>query len=102
MGVLLALAVLWCVTDFMHHSYEDRERLREPHVLTRVDTSGILFFLGILLCIGSLQAAGVLQGIADWMDGAIQSKAMIATLIGAFSAIIDNVPLVAATMGMYP
>ncbi len=102
MGVLLALAVLWCVTDFMHHSYEDREKLRVPHVLTRVDTSGILFFLGILLCIGSLQAAGVLQVIADWMDGAIQSKAMIATLIGVFSAIIDNVPLVAATMGMYP
>ena len=49
----------------------------------------------------ALQTAGILQVIADWLDTAVQSKVMIATLIGAFSAIIDNVPLVAATMGMY-
>lgn len=102
MGVILALSVLWCVTDFMHYPHKDREKLRVPHVLTRVDTSGILFFLGILLCISALHAAGILQVLADWMDRTIPSKAMIATLIGVFSAIIDNVPLVAATMGMYP
>lgn len=102
MGVILSLSVLWCVTDILHCPHEDRAHLRVPHILTRVDTSGVLFFLGILLCIGALQTAGVLQVIADWMDTAIKSKVMIATLIGAFSAVIDNVPLVAATMGMYP
>lgn len=102
MGVILALSVLWLVTDLMHHPHKEREHLRVPYILTRVDTSGVLFFLGILLCVDSLQTAGILQVIADWLDTAVQSKAMIATLIGFFSAIVDNVPLVAATMGMYP
>jgi NhaD family Na+/H+ antiporter len=102
MGVILALSVLWLVTDLMHYRHKDRVHLRVPHVLTRVDTSGVLFFLGILLCVASLQTAGILQVIADGLDAAIYSKAVIATLIGFFSAIIDNVPLVAATMGMYP
>ena len=102
MGVLLALAVLWLVTDLMHYPHQNREHLRVPHVLTRVDTSGVLFFLGILLCVDALQTAGILQVLADTLDNTFSSKAMIATLIGVFSAIIDNVPLVAATMGMYP
>ena len=102
MGVILALSVLWLVTDFMHHKYEERVHLRVPHILTRVDTSGILFFLGILLCVDSLQSAGVLQVVADWLTTTISSQALIATLIGLFSAIIDNVPLVAAIIGMYP
>lgn len=102
MGVILALAVLWLVTDFMHHKYEERVHLRVPHILTRVDTSGILFFLGILLCIDSLQSAGVLQVVADWLTNTVSNQALIATLIGLFSAVIDNVPLVAAIIGMYP
>lgn len=102
MGVILALAVLWLVTDLMHHKYEERVHLRVPHILTRVDTSGILFFLGILLCIDALQSAKILQVVADWLTTTISSHALIATLIGFFSAVIDNVPLVAAIIGMYP
>lgn len=102
MGVMLALAVLWLITDLMHHPHAEREHLRVPYILTRVDTSGILFFLGILLSITALDAAGILQSIAIWLNTAVKSQAMIATLIGFVSAIIDNVPLVAATMGMYP
>lgn len=102
MGVILALSVLWLITDVMHYPYKERETLRVPHILTRVDTSGVLFFLGILLCIDALQAAGILQVVANWLDATFKSQAMIATMIGFFSAIIDNVPLVAATMGMYP
>lgn len=102
MGVILALAVLWLVTDILHYPYQEREPLRVPYILTRVDTSGILFFLGILLCVDALQAAGILQTVADWLDATVKSQTMIATLIGFFSAVIDNVPLVAATMGMYP
>jgi Na+/H+ antiporter NhaD/arsenite permease-like protein len=102
MGVILALSVLWLATDLIHQKYQDREHLRVPHILTRIDTSGILFFLGILLCVSSLQTAGILQLVANWLDTTVHNQAMIATLIGLFSAVVDNVPLVAATMGMYP
>lgn len=102
MGVILALAVLWLVTDLMHSKYEHREHLRVPFILTRVDTSGVLFFLGILLCVDALETAGILKAVAVWLDSTVHSLPMIATLIGLFSAVIDNVPLVAATMGMYP
>ena len=102
MGVILALSILWLVTDIMHHKYEERVHLRVSHILTRVDTSGILFFLGILLCVDALQSAGILQVVANWLTETISSQAMIATLMGFFSAIIDNVPLVAAIIGMYP
>ena len=102
MGVILGLSVLWLVTDILHYKYEEREHLRVPYVLTRVDTSGVLFFLGILLCVSALQTAGLLQVVADWLNATVKSQAVIATLIGLFSAVVDNVPLVAATMGMYP
>lgn len=102
MGVILSLSVLWLVTDVMHYPHRERESLRVPHILTRIDTSGVLFFLGILLCVDALQAAGILKVVADWLDITFKSQAAIATLIGFISAVIDNVPLVAATMGMYP
>lgn len=102
MGMILALSVIWLVTDLMHYPHKEREALRIPHVLTRIDTSGVLFFLGILLCVNALQAAGFLQILANWLEEVFKSQAMIATLIGFFSALIDNVPIVAATMGMYP
>jgi Na+/H+ antiporter NhaD/arsenite permease-like protein len=102
MGVILALSILWLVTDLMHHKFEAREHLRIPHILTRVDTSGVLFFLGILLCVNALETAGILNAVAIWLEQTVRSLPLIATLIGLFSAIIDNVPLVAATMGMYP
>lgn len=101
MGMLIGLATLWLVTDVLHHRYEQREHLRVPHILTKVDVSSILFFLGILLSVDALEAAKLLDKAAMWMDTHIQSQALIATGIGMFSAIIDNVPLVAATMGMY-
>lgn len=101
MGVILALALLWIVTDLMHYPHEERKHLRVPHVLTRVDTSGVLFFLGILLSVAALQSAGMLKTIAEWLNQTVNNPVLIATLLGIFSAIIDNVPLVAATMGMY-
>jgi NhaD family Na+/H+ antiporter len=102
MGILISLSILWLVTDGMHHAYEQRKHLRVPHILTKIDISGILFFLGILLCVGSLEAAHVLQDLATWLGNQVTSLTTVATLIGLFSAIVDNVPLVAATMGMYP
>lgn len=101
MGMLISLGILWLITDVMHHRYENRNHLRVPHVLTRIDTSGILFFLGILLAINSLETVGILKDLAVFLETNIKSLPLIATLIGIISAIIDNVPLVAATMGMY-
>ncbi len=101
MGMLLALGVLWLITDLMHHRYEGRQHLRVPQILTQVDTSGVLFFLGILLCISSLEAVGLLRELAHFLDVYLHNLPVIATSIGLLSAVVDNVPLVAACMGMY-
>lgn len=102
MGILIGLACLWLVTDILHHKYEHRQHLRVPNVLTKIDTSGILFFLGILLTINALETAGILSELASFLEKTVRSKVLIAGIIGVLSAIVDNVPLVAGTMGMYP
>lgn len=101
MGILISLAVLWLITDYLHLEVEQRKHLRVPQVLTRIDTAGVLFFLGILLTIGALDTAGILYDLANWLNAEVKSLPVIATLLGIFSAIIDNVPLVAASQGMY-
>ncbi len=101
MGMLFAMSLMWIVTDIVHSQYENRHHLRVPYVLTKIDLSGTLFFLGILLCIDALDTAKVLENLAGWLDANIGSVNFIATFIGIASAVVDNVPLVAATMGMY-
>ncbi len=101
MAILIALGALWVITDLMHYKYERREHLLVPHILTKIDTSGVLFFFGILLCIGSLDAIGILRDLAVFLDQTVGNLAAIATIIGLLSAVVDNVPLVAAGMGMY-
>jgi len=98
-GMLLGLGVLWLVTDFMHD--DTREHLKAPSALARIDFASILFFLGILLAVAALESAGVLRQLAVWLDQYFGNKDIIATMLGLLSAIIDNVPLTAATMGMY-
>lgn len=101
MGVLIGLGLLWVITDLIHGEEETRSHLRIPHVLTRIDTSGILFFLGILLCVSAMEVAGLLGMLADFLNRTIYDLTLISTFIGLISAVIDNVPLVAAGMGMY-
>lgn len=102
MGMLLGLGVLWILTDAIHYGEsEKRKKLKVPQALSRIDTQGALFFLGILLSVSSLEAAGILREIANYLDAHVQNSELIASAIGVISAIIDNVPLVAATMGMY-
>lgn len=101
MGILIAVGVLWLITDLLHAPYETRQHLRLPQVLSRIDTSGVLFFLGILLCIGALDVAGLLHSLATFLNNAVGNISAIAYIIGLISAVIDNVPLVAAGMGMY-
>lgn len=100
MGVLLGLGVLWTITDILHHSSDSRLHLRIPHILTRVDTSGILFFLGILLSVYSLEVGGVLDHLANVFKH-YDNLPLIATLVGIVSSVIDNVPVVATILGMY-
>lgn len=101
MGMIIALAVLWLVTDILHHRYEHRQHLRVPSILTKIDVSSILFFLGILLAVDALDVTKFLDQVAIFLDTHVHNVTEIATAIGIFSAIVDNVPLVAATMGMY-
>lgn len=101
MGVLLGLATVWILTDLFHTPYKDRDHLRIAYALTKIDASGILFFLGILLSVGALNAAGILDKLADFLTLNVGGYTAVATAIGLASAIVDNVPIVAAAMGMY-
>jgi NhaD family Na+/H+ antiporter len=100
MGMLFSLSLLWLITDLLHYN-EDREHLRVPYAMTRIDLSGVLFFLGILLCINALETAHLLSKLANFLSSTGSSITVLATMIGLASAVVDNVPLVAATMGMY-
>ena len=104
LGMLAALGVMWTLTDAIHAGEGKSGRARTPWppaALRKIDTSGVLFFLGILLSVGALDAAGILKDLATILDQNIDSEPAIATAIGVASSLIDNVPLVAATMGMY-
>ncbi|WP_068468494.1 sodium:proton antiporter NhaD [Candidatus Protochlamydia phocaeensis] len=101
MGMILGLSIMWIVTDVIHKEYEERYHLRVPHVMTQIDVAGVLFFLGILLSIDALHTAGLLDALATWMNNTISNSHLIAVAIGLASAVVDNVPLVAAVMGMY-
>lgn len=103
MGILIGLGVMWVITEFIHHDKDEEEKgvLSVNHALRKIDTPSILFFLGILLSVAVLQTVGVLTGIATWMDESIGNINVITISIGLLSAIIDNVPLVAAAQGMY-
>eukprot|EP01026_Neomeris_dumetosa_P012490 TRINITY_DN1435_c0_g1_i11.p1 TRINITY_DN1435_c0_g1~~TRINITY_DN1435_c0_g1_i11.p1 ORF type:complete len:565 (+),score=84.30 TRINITY_DN1435_c0_g1_i11:935-2629(+) len=100
LGMLTGLGFIWVLTDAIHYG-EERENLQVPQALSRIDTQGILFFLGILMSIASLDAAGILKDLAAFLETHIPSQTIIASVIGIASAVVDNVPLVAATMGMY-
>ncbi len=103
-GILLGLGILWVVSEMINPHAD--EALRKPYTaagaLQRIDTSSVLFFLGILLAVGALQSMTLLSRFAEWLDHTVGSQSIIVTLIGLMSAVIDNVPLVAASMGMYP
>ncbi|MBS0656190.1 MAG: sodium:proton antiporter NhaD [Verrucomicrobia bacterium] len=101
MGILFSMSFIWLLTDILHRKYDDRDHLRFSAILPRIDLSSIFFFLGILLSVNALEAAGILKNFALWVDQTVASKTVIASLIGVASAVIDNVPLVAACMGMY-
>ena len=103
MGILLALGILWAVGELLHREKEPDEKtpLTLAHALRQIDMASIVFFIGILLAVATLEHAHVLQMLAKWLDQTIGRQDAIVVLLGLLSAIVDNVPLVAASMGMY-
>ncbi len=104
MGVMLGLGVLWVVTEVIHmkHGVDERGDLMVTAVLRRIDLPSVLFFLGILVAVAGLQVAGHLTLLAQGLDKTFGDIYLINGAIGILSSIVDNVPLVAAAMGMYP
>ena len=103
MGILFGLGILWMVGELIHREKEDedRKRLTLVHALTRIDMGSIVFFIGILLAVATLEHAHILEMLAKWLDATVGRQDAIVVLLGLLSAIVDNVPLVAASMGMY-
>jgi NhaD family Na+/H+ antiporter len=103
MGILLGLGILWIIVEFLHSDKDEHDRsfFTVSYALRKIDTPSILFFLGILLAIAALQSAGYLQSLAGYLDSHLHNLDAIVLSIGLLSAVVDNVPLVAAAMGMY-
>lgn len=104
MGMLFSLGLLWLITEIIHKSKEDNYRRKHSAVnaLQSIDTPSILFFLGILLCVGVLQAIGLLNNLSGFLADTLKTDNKIAITLGLLSSVIDNVPLVAASINMYP
>ena len=103
MGILLGLGLMWIITEIIHSQKdtEDKDTLTVAYALRKIDSPSILFFLGILISISALQATGQLTHLSQWLSKTIQNDTIIVTSIGLLSAVVDNVPLVAAAQGMY-
>ncbi len=103
MGMMLSLGVIWVVTDIMHRHKDIplRRKLTVVGVLRKIDTASVLFFLGILLAVAALQDIGILGEVALYLSETVGNIYAIDLIIGLLSAIVDNVPLVAAAQGMF-
>lgn len=100
-GILLGLGIIWAVGDILHRKGPPTGRVTVAEALTRIDMSAIIFFIGILLAVATLEHAGVLATLAGWLDATVGRLDAIVMIIGLVSAVVDNVPMVAAAMGMY-
>ncbi len=103
MGILFGLAIMWIITERIGGNKEERDRylLSPAYALRKIDTPSILFFLGILLAIAALERTGLLASAASWMTQKVGNLHAIVMIMGMFSSIVDNVPLMAAAQGMY-
>ena len=103
MGILFGLGFLWTIGDLVHGKTDDptKQRLTIASALTRIDIGSVVFFVGILLAVATLEHAHILSALAHWLEQTIGRHDVIVLTIGLVSAIVDNVPLVAASMGMF-
>ena len=104
MGILISLGVLWLVTELIvrHYELDGKMEGRISQVVKNIDMSTILFFLGILMAVAALSQSGILGELAAWLNDTFHEVYIINGIIGVLSSIVDNVPLVAACMNMYP
>jgi Na+/H+ antiporter NhaD/arsenite permease-like protein len=116
MGIMISLGIVWLISEYIHPEEEFNQENRHLYsvhkALSRIEISSIIFFLGILLAVGALESVvvqsstgekvGFLMSLANKLQELIPNQNMVIIFIGILSAVIDNVPLVAATMGMYP
>lgn len=104
-GMMLSLGVVWLVAEYIkpleNYDYETKAKFSVHKALARIEISSILFFLGILLAVAALESLGLLFNFANWLDVTIPNQDVVVLLLGIGSAIIDNVPLVAASIGMF-
>lgn len=102
-GMLLGLGVLWVVSELINPNLDEavKKNYTAAGALARIDVPSVLFFLGILMAVGALESMQALHHAAVWLDHTVGDQRIIVTLIGLLSAVVDNVPLVAASMGMY-
>jgi Na+/H+ antiporter NhaD/arsenite permease-like protein len=103
MGILFGLGILWLVGELVHRHKDEgkKQPLTLVHALGQIDMGSLVFFIGILLAVATLEHARILASIEGWLEQTLGSQGLIVTVIGLISAIVDNVPLVAASMGMY-
>jgi Na+/H+ antiporter NhaD/arsenite permease-like protein len=103
MGMILSLGIMWIIISIIHFKkkVENKRKFTVGFALQKIDTQGILFFLGILLAVAALQSFGILKTLAAFFANTLHNEFLIGTTLGLFSAVVDNVPLVAATQGMY-
>lgn len=104
MGMMVSLGAMWVLTEIVYdrRNIEESIQNRVSRVVKHIDMPTILFFLGILMSVAALQSAGVLSDLAGWFNRRIHEVFAVAGVIGVLSSVVDNVPLVAACMGMYP
>jgi Na+/H+ antiporter NhaD/arsenite permease-like protein len=104
MGMLLSLSMIWLVTEIMHKNkdHDIKSKLSVHKILQKVDVPTVFFFLGILSAVAALQSAGHLHILSQYLDEKLHSVYLIDLAIGVLSSVVDNVPLVAGAMGMYP
>ncbi|MDO4880101.1 MAG: sodium:proton antiporter NhaD [Capnocytophaga sp.] len=100
-GMMFALATMWFFSEFMKPKEDDAPSFSVHRALSRIEISSILFFLGILLAVAALESVGILFHFAGWLDTAIPNQNIVVMLLGVASSVIDNVPLVAASIGMF-
>ncbi|MGG9962639.1 sodium:proton antiporter NhaD [Ferruginibacter sp. SUN106] len=102
MGMLLALGLMWVITTFIHkNKTADTQKFMVSSALQKIDSPSILFFLGILLAVAALQSTGILSSLATTLNTTFKNDYIIGTVLGLLSSVVDNVPLVAASQGMY-
>ena len=103
MGILFGLGIIWLTGELIHSrkDEESKEHLTLVRALKQIDMSSIVFFIGILLAVATLEHTHILTNLAAWLNSTVGREDVIVTIIGMVSAIVDNVPLVAASMGMY-